>query len=134
MIEDAIRKIQVRVTEITQIEGKMIDDAIFGHIQRIADEEGIKIDVQLNRDFIIKAFQNHQKNTVKQKWTSVHDRLPDKDTLVLCVGAKGGMFLGYIRFLYGNDKTAYVRVPNARSGRYAAFWMPLPEAPRMDGE
>ena len=70
---------------------------------------------------------------VKQEWISVHDVLPDQDALVLCVGAKGGMFLGYIRYLYGNDKTAYVRVPNARSGRHAAFWMPLPEPPK-DGE
>lgn len=69
----------------------------------------------------------------KQEWIDVHDRLPDKDTLVLCVGAKGGMFLGFVRYLYGDDKTAYVRVPNARSGRYAAFWMPLPEPPK-EGE
>lgn len=70
----------------------------------------------------------------KQEWISVKDRLPEKDTLVLCVGAKGGMFLGYIRYLYGDDKTAYVRVPNARSGRYAAFWMPLPEPPEKNNE
>ena len=69
---------------------------------------------------------------VKQEWIDVHDRLPDKDTLVLCVGAKGGMFLGYVRYLYGDDKTAYVRVPNARGGRYAAFWMPLPEPPENE--
>lgn len=69
---------------------------------------------------------------VKQEWIDVHDRLPDKDTLVLCVGAKGGMFLGYVRYLYGDDKTAYVRVPNARGGRYAAFWMPLPEPPKEE--
>lgn len=69
---------------------------------------------------------------VKQEWIDVHDRLPDKDTLVLCVGAKGGMFLGFVRYLYGDDKTAYVRVPNARGGRYAAFWMPLPEPPKEE--
>lgn len=68
----------------------------------------------------------------KQEWIDVHDRLPDKDTLVLCVGAKGGMFLGYVRYLYGDDKTAYVRVPNARGGRYAAFWMPLPDPPENE--
>lgn len=67
------------------------------------------------------------------EWISVKDRLPDKDTLVLCVGAKGGMFLGYIQFFIGKDETAYTYVPNARGSRYAAFWMPLPEPPK-EGE
>ena len=65
-----------------------------------------------------------------QKWISVKDRLPDKDTLVLCIGSKGGMFLGYVRFLYGDDTTAYTRVPNSRSSRHTEYWMPLPEPPK----
>lgn len=86
-------------------------------------------------DGMIKALKEAptiEAETVKQEWIDVHDRLPDKDTLVLCVGAKGGMFLGFVRYLYGDDKTAYVRVPNARGGRYAAFWMPLPEPPKEE--
>lgn len=85
-------------------------------------------------EFAINRLEDIETIDPKQEWISVKDRLPEKDTLVLCVGAKGGMFLGYIRYLYGDDKTAYVRVPNARSGRYAAFWMPLPEPPEKNNE
>ena len=69
-------------------------------------------------------------DTNVRKWISVKDRLPDKDTLVLCIGSKGGMFLGYVRFLYGDDTTAYTRVPNSRSSRHTEYWMPLPEPPK----
>lgn len=69
MIDGCVHEIQVKVSEIASKEGQLVDDAIFGHIQRIANEEGIKIDVKLNRDFIIKALQNRQENTVKHgKW------------------------------------------------------------------
>ena len=64
------------------------------------------------------------------KWISVKDRLPEKNTLVLCVGSKGGMFLGKIRWLYEEDGTAYCHVPNARNSRSATHWMPLPEGPK----
>lgn len=89
---------------------------------------------ELFKDFYVipKETSVIEAETVKQEWIDVHDRLPDKDTLVLCVGAKGGMFLGFVRYLYGDDKTAYVRVPNARGGRYAAFWIPLPEPPEKE--
>lgn len=65
-----------------------------------------------------------------QKWIPVTERLPEEDVLVLCIGAKGGMFLGYPRFVYKNDGFAYTRVPNARGSRHATHWMPLPEAPK----
>jgi hypothetical protein len=64
------------------------------------------------------------------KWIPVTERLPDKDTLVLCIGSKGGMFLGYVRSLYCDETTAYTIVPNARGGRYTKYWMPLPEPPK----
>lgn len=64
------------------------------------------------------------------EWISVKDRLPDENTLVLCAGAKGGMFLGKIRWIYEEDGTAYCHVPNARSGRSATHWHPLPEPPK----
>lgn len=63
-----------------------------------------------------------------QRWIPVTDRLPEKDLLVLCVGIKGGMFLGCPRST-GTDGTAYTYVPNARGGRYTKYWMPLPEPP-----
>ena len=64
------------------------------------------------------------------KWIPVLERLPDRDTLVLCVGAKGGMFLGYVRNLYVDDINAFTIVPNSRSARYTKYWMPLPESPK----
>ena len=64
------------------------------------------------------------------QWISVKDRLPDKNALVLCAGARGGMFLGKIRWLYEEEGTAYCHVPNARNGRSATHWMPLPEPPK----
>lgn len=65
------------------------------------------------------------------KWIPVTERLPDAETLVLCIGARGGMFLGFVRTLYG-DGTAYVYVPNSRGGRNATYWMPLPEPPETE--
>ena len=52
-----------------------------------------------------------------QKWIPVSDRLPEKDELVLCVGKKGGMFLGEIHpFLVGGERNeVYCYVPNSRS-------------------
>ena len=65
-----------------------------------------------------------------QRWIPVTERLPEEDVLVLCIGAKGGMFLGYPRFVYKDDGFAYTRVPNARGSRHATHWMPLPKAPK----
>ena len=68
-------------------------------------------------------------NNVGNMWIPVTERLPDEDTLVLCVGAKGGMFLGYVRWLTRDKTVAYTSVPNSRGGRYTKYWMPLPEPP-----
>ena len=70
MLDGLTHEIQVKVSEIVTKESQLVDEAIFGYIQRIANEEGIKIDVKLNRDFIIKSLQNRKENTVKHgKWT-----------------------------------------------------------------
>lgn len=63
------------------------------------------------------------------QWISVKDRLPEKGLLVLCVGAKGGMFLGKDLVVYNGDNCAYAKVPNSRNSRNAVYWMPLPEPP-----
>ena len=71
LIDELKYKIQVSVSEIAEVGGQLIDDAIFGHIQRIATEEGMKLDVKLNRNFIIEALTNRYENTVKHgKWIS----------------------------------------------------------------
>ena len=71
---------------------------------------------------------------VGNKWISVEERLPDKDALVLCIGAKGGMFLGFIRSYYECQNGAYTYVPNSRGCRYTTHWMPLPEPPKEGAE
>lgn len=68
-------------------------------------------------------------NNVGGKWISVKERLPEKDVLVLCVGAKGGLFLGCPRGV-GSDETAWTYVPNARGSRYTKYWTYLPEPPK----
>ena len=67
-----------------------------------------------------------------QQWIPVTERLPEQDELVLCVGKKGGMFLGEIHsFLVGGKRNeVFCYVPNSRGGRYATHWMPLPEPPK----
>jgi hypothetical protein len=69
----------------------------------------------------------------KQEWISVEERLPNKDELVLCIGAKGGMFLGDRLSLNWDGKSAYTHVPNSNSGRHALYWMPLPQPPQLKG-
>lgn len=66
---------------------------------------------------------------IVNEWISVKDRLPEKGLLVLCVGAKGGMFLGKDLVVYNGDNCAYAKVPNSRNSRNAVYWMPLPEPP-----
>lgn len=78
-------------------------------------------------------FDKLQEYENKQEWISVEDMLPPKHELVLCIGAKGGMFLGEIKNFYSFDKSAYTYVPNSRGGRYAKYWMPLPTPPKMKG-
>ena len=68
------------------------------------------------------------------KWIPVTERLPEDNVhYVLCCGAKGGMFVGWVavRSYDGGDKaTAFVHGGN---GRNITHWMPLPEPPK-DGE
>lgn len=66
------------------------------------------------------------------KWIPVSEKLPEDDVLVLCIGAKCGMFLGYPRRVWDGESTAYTIVPNARAARYTKYWMPLPEPPKED--
>lgn len=65
-------------------------------------------------------------------WISVKVRKPEVHKLVLCVGSKGGMFLGMSNYS-GNsvvDGALCMMVPNARGIRYATHWMSLPEPPK----
>ena len=70
---------------------------------------------------------------VGSKWISVKERLPEKGEWVLCVGAKGGLFLADIMSVF-SDGSCYCHVPNSRGGRYATHWMPLPEAPKENDD
>jgi hypothetical protein len=65
------------------------------------------------------------------EWIKIKDKLPIPDTLVLCVGAKGGYFIGTCRdyYLSKGEISKYMSVPNARQGRYATHWQTLPDPP-----
>lgn len=53
-----------------------------------------------------------------RKWHLVSEEMPDKGEMVLCVGSKGGYFVGYWR---GEELGFYV--PNCREGfRRAVAW------------
>lgn len=65
------------------------------------------------------------------RWISVEERLPERGTWVLCCGAKGGLFLSDWLMPF-NDGTVYCSVPNARTGRYAKYWMPIAEPPKEE--
>jgi Protein of unknown function (DUF551). len=66
------------------------------------------------------------------EWISVKDKVPDEGKLVLCAGSKGGYFLGvnYICPQMNDCVSIYMDVTNARIGRNATYWMPLPEPPK----
>lgn len=69
-------------------------------------------------------------NNVGCKWIPVTERLPERDVLVLCVGSKGGMFVGNPLFIWDDEDTAYTYVPNSRGSRHTKYWMPMPEPPK----
>lgn len=67
------------------------------------------------------------------EWISIIDKLPPDGILVLCIGSKGGMFLGIGRnSSIGSNGTCFMMVPNCRGGRYVKYWMPLPEPPKVN--
>ena len=68
----------------------------------------------------------------KPQWIPVTERLPDESFKnVLCCGARGGMFVGWVATKPEDGKImAFVHGGN---GRYITHWMPLPEPPK-DGE
>jgi hypothetical protein len=66
------------------------------------------------------------------EWISMKDQIPKQRELVLCCGAKGGMFLGRTwseRAVCDENGCINMDVPNSRSPRYAQYWMYLPELP-----
>ena len=69
----------------------------------------------------------------RSRWIPMTERLPKPDTLVLCQGKKGGLFLGEVSIYYEKYGEAYCYVPNSRGGRMAIKWMPLPKTTE-DGE
>lgn len=64
---------------------------------------------------------------MKNEWVLIKDKLPPENTLVLCQGTRGAMFLGvFYGFIEGAEKQHAI-VPNSRLGRNAIVWQHLPE-------
>ena len=108
---------------VQQLEGRVV------HLESL-NQQNLSMITMQERTRARLEEQISQLETHVPRWISVEERLPGYDELVLCVGAKGGMFLGCKLRLFAGDKTAYCFVPNARNGRYAKYWMPLPEPPK----
>ena len=67
----------------------------------------------------------------KPRWISVKERLPgDEFHYVLCCGAKGGMFVGWVsKYMTNGKATGFV---HGGSGRNITHWMPLPQPPKEE--
>ncbi len=85
-------------------------------------------------EHLTKAVANYAEQACENetKWIPVTERLPDESFKnVLCCGARGGMFVGWVATKPEHGKiTAFVHGGN---GRYITHWMPLPEPPK-EGE
>ena len=105
---------------------------------RLIDADELTTDLIENKRFypaiVKRAIEEAPTVQAMGKWISVEDRLPNRDELVLCIGAKGGMFLGMIKHFCSFDKSAYAHVPNSNRGRYAKYWQSLPKPPQTKGE
>ena len=77
-------------------------------------------------DFLI------SKGVTVREWIPVTERLPEPNKVVLCIGARGGMFIGYHcqDRERSEDKSMFFYVPNSRNARSAIKWQPLPEPPK----
>lgn len=68
---------------------------------------------------------------VCKSWVPVTEQLPEKGVRVLCIGKRGAMFIGEpSHSISVSNGSVYCYVPNARAGREATHWMPLPEPPK----
>ena len=103
--------------------GTQVAEQVCGTIADHLIANGVTLDNQV---------ASSSKYLASSEWIPVTERLPEQDELVLCVGKKGGMFLGEIHsFLVGGKRNeVFCYVPNSRGGRYATHWMPLPEPPK----
>lgn len=68
-----------------------------------------------------------------QQWIPVTEQKAPEGVLALCIGARGGMFIGEMAsWRKAIDGSVYCSVPNARGGRSATHWMPLPKPPKEE--
>ncbi len=73
----------------------------------------------------------HRQGKIRH-WIPVTERLPETHDYVLCCGAKGGMFVGWVGSCNycGAKAMGFV---HGGHGRYLTHWMPLPKAPESEG-
>lgn len=69
---------------------------------------------------------------MESKWIPVTERTPGDKQNVLCVGARGGMFVGWVCDYCERDNGKAMAFANGSDGRYITHWMPLPKPPQKE--
>lgn len=65
----------------------------------------------------------------KRRWIPVTEKTPEGRQYVLCCGAKGGMFVGWVCDYHERDNGKATAFLHGGHGRKITHWMPLPEPP-----
>lgn len=68
----------------------------------------------------------------ESQWIPVTERLPEDHEYVLCCGAKGGMFVGWLEGAVCDSGNKAMAFQHGSQGRNITHWMPLPKPPEVD--
>lgn len=101
----------------------------------------VSVGVNVDKDELIRALKYDRGQYEKglqeglaaatPKWISASDRLPEPNQAVLCIGARGGMFISNKWRSDHNATPGFIWV-NGSGWKGFTHWMPLPEPPKEE--